>query len=134
MTLGSAGKTFSTTGWKVGWTVAPGLFVVVVLCLLLLVFGRRVSLLFIYCLFGDTAHFSDPIFKAHQWIPFCVSTPLQVLCSLASYFIVNWIQQEGVARAFEEAQTNGYFATLKTRFEGQRARFVVCLFVVDCHV
>lgn len=46
VTLGSAGKTFSATGWKVGWAIAP-------------------------------EHLARAIALAHQWIPFCVSTPLQ---------------------------------------------------------
>lgn len=73
ITLGSAGKTFSVTGWKIGWAVAP-------------------------------AALSDGLRKAHQWVTFAVSTPLQ----------------EAVTMALEEADSRGYYRELTEMYEGQR--------------
>jgi aspartate/methionine/tyrosine aminotransferase len=46
ITMCSAGKTFSITGWKVGWLVGP-------------------------------EHLIKPAALAHQWVAFCISTPMQ---------------------------------------------------------
>jgi len=73
ITIGSAGKTFSVTGWKVGWTIAPPAI-------------------------------SHAIFMAHQWIPFCVTTPLQ----------------HAVAQSFEWASQHDYFAKLVLVMEAKR--------------
>ncbi len=73
VTLGSAGKTFSVTGWKIGWAIAP----------------------------QPLAH---AVLMAHQWIPFCVATPLQ----------------EAVGIAFEQAEALGYFGELQRMYQQKR--------------
>ncbi len=73
ITLGSAGKTFSVTGWKIGWAIAP----------------------------RPLAH---AVLMAHQWIPYCVATPLQ----------------EAVGIAFEQAGPRGYFDELRTMYQAKR--------------
>jgi aspartate/methionine/tyrosine aminotransferase len=80
ITLGSAGKTFSVTGWKIGWAIAA----------------------------PPIAH---GILMAHQWIPFCVATPLQ----------------EAVAIAFEQAETRGYFDWLPQMYQAKRDKLVASL-------
>ena len=73
LTVSSIGKTFSVTGWKVGWVVGPSALI-------------------------------TPLRLTHQWIPFVVATPLQA----------------AAARVLEEAQTNGYYAELESRFRAKR--------------
>lgn len=73
ISLGSAGKTFSVTGWKIGWAFAP-------------------------------AEIIDAILKAHQWIPFTISTPCQ----------------EAVAVAFEETRKGEYLPWLSSMYETKR--------------
>jgi len=73
ITVSSAGKTFSCTGWKIGWTIAP-------------------------------PNLSQAIFLAHQWIPFCVSTPLQ----------------EAVSVAISTAAAGDYFQSLRIDMERKR--------------
>ena len=73
ISLGSAGKTFSVTGWKIGWAIAPPELI-------------------------------DAILKAHQWIPFTISTPCQ----------------EAVAVAFEEAQEGEYLPWLGNMYQAKR--------------
>ncbi len=80
VTLGSAGKTFSVTGWKIGWAIAP-------------------------------PHLAHAILMAHQWIPFCVATPLQ----------------EAVAVAFEQAEALGYFRELVAMYQAKRDKLVHAL-------
>ena len=80
ITLGSAGKTFSVTGWKIGWVIAPAPVVYAVV-------------------------------MAHQWIPFCVATPLQ----------------EAVAIAVEGAEAAGYYDWLATMYEEKRDRLLASL-------
>ncbi len=80
VTLGSAGKTFSVTGWKIGWAIAP-------------------------------PHLAKAILMAHQWIPFCVATPLQ----------------EAVAQAFEQAPAEGYFDWLSAMYQAKRDRLIQAL-------
>ncbi len=80
VTLGSAGKTFSVTGWKIGWAIAP-------------------------------PHLAHAILMAHQWIPFCVATPLQ----------------EAVAVAFEQAESRGYFDELVDMYRAKRDKLVAAL-------
>jgi kynurenine aminotransferase len=80
ITLGSAGKTFSVTGWKIGWAIAP-------------------------------RHLAHAVLMAHQWIPFCVATPLQ----------------EAVAIAFEEAIPRGYFDELKHMYQAKRDKLLAAL-------
>tara|TARA_B100000609_G_scaffold199686_1_gene206514 strand:- start:16965 stop:18164 length:1200 start_codon:yes stop_codon:yes gene_type:complete len=80
VTLSSAGKTFSVTGWKIGWAIAsPAL--------------------------------TDAIQMAHQWIPFCGITPLQL----------------AVAEAIEASQTNGYYDELRQLYQGKRDQLVAIL-------
>ena len=62
ITIGSGGKTFSVTGWKVGWVLANPFLV-------------------------------DLLWKVHQSVAFCLSTPLQ----------------EAVAESFEHAKQSDYF-------------------------
>ncbi|MCB0114899.1 MAG: aminotransferase class I/II-fold pyridoxal phosphate-dependent enzyme, partial [Caldilineaceae bacterium] len=80
ITLGSAGKTFSVTGWKIGWAIAP----------------------------RPLAH---AILMAHQWIPFCVATPLQ----------------EAVGIAFEQAGPRGYFDDLRNMYQQKRDKLLTAL-------
>lgn len=62
ITLGSAGKAFNLTGWKIGWAIGPKELI-------------------------------RPMQNTNQYIPFSVTTPLQ----------------EALARAWEEAEGNGFF-------------------------
>lgn len=80
VTLGSAGKTFSVTGWKIGWAAA--------------------------CPWLSTA-----IRRVHQWIPFCVATPLQL----------------AVCRALEQAPGRGYHDWLRGMYQAKRDRLVQAL-------
>lgn len=80
ITVGSAGKTFGVTGWKIGWAIAP----------------------------PTIAH---AILMAHQWIPFAVATPFQ----------------EAVAIGFEQADANGYFATMPAMYKCKRDMLVSAL-------
>jgi N-succinyldiaminopimelate aminotransferase len=80
VTIGSAGKIFSVTGWRVGWAVAPSAF-------------------------------SAALRAGHQWVPFCVSVPIQ----------------EAVAVALETARTNGYDAALRNQLRGARDLFIPVL-------
>jgi len=80
VTISSAGKTFSVTGWKIGWAAA---------CPELTLAIRRI----------------------HQWIPFCVATPLQL----------------AVARTIELARTRGYYDWLAGMYQGKRDRLVQTL-------
>ncbi len=73
ISLGSAGKTFSVTGWKIGWAIAPPEII-------------------------------DAILKAHQWIPFTISTPCQ----------------EAVAVALEETQKGEYLPWLSRMYQAKR--------------
>ena len=73
ISLGSAGKTFSVTGWKIGWAMAPPEII-------------------------------DAILKAHQWIPFTISTPCQ----------------EAVAVALEETQKGKYLPWLSRMYQAKR--------------
>ncbi len=73
ISLGSAGKTFSVTGWKIGWAIAPPDII-------------------------------DAISKAHQWIPFTISTPCQ----------------EAVAVALEETQKGEYLPWLSDMYQAKR--------------
>eukprot|EP00126_Sphaerothecum_destruens_P010398 Sdes_comp20732_c0_seq1m16540 len=72
-TVGSAGKTFSVTGWKIGW---------------------------VFC----SAENHQTLAMAHQWIPFCVSSPLQ----------------EAIAKCFSDSRTNDYFSKFRESFENKR--------------
>jgi kynurenine aminotransferase len=80
ITLGSAGKTFSVTGWKIGWAIAS----------------------------PPLAH---AVLMAHQWIPYCVATPLQ----------------EAVGVAFEQAERRGYFDELRTMYQAKRDKLISAL-------
>ncbi len=80
LTLGSAGKMFGVTGWKIGWVVG-------------------------------SAALNLAVRKAHQWIPFCVATPLQV----------------AVAIALQEASAQGYLETMRVAFERKRDILVQAL-------
>ncbi len=73
ISLGSAGKTFSVTGWKIGWAIAPPEII-------------------------------EAILKAHQWIPFTISTPCQ----------------EAVAVAWEETQKGEYLPWLRRMYQAKR--------------
>lgn len=75
VSLGSAGKTFSITGWKIGWAIGP-------------------------------QHLIKPISMAHQWIPFCVSTPLQ----------------EATAQILKAAAENNFYAELRSTMRSKRDR------------
>jgi aspartate/methionine/tyrosine aminotransferase len=77
ITLGSAGKTFSVTGWKVGWTI-----------------GAKELL--------------QAVAMAHQWIPFCVSTPLQ----------------SAVAQSLLQAEENNFYPQLVDTFTKKRDTLV----------
>lgn len=77
VTLSSVGKTFSVTGWKIGWAVAaPAL--------------------------------TEAIRMAHQWIPFCVTTPLQF----------------ATASILQQCKTNGYYEALIQEYQRKRDFFV----------
>ena len=73
LTVSSIGKTFSVTGWKVGWAAGPEALI-------------------------------TPLRRAHQWIPFVVATPLQ----------------RASAELLKLAETNGYYAELKSMFQHKR--------------
>eukprot|EP01112_Ceratiomyxa_fruticulosa_P021078 TRINITY_DN7335_c0_g1_i1.p1 TRINITY_DN7335_c0_g1~~TRINITY_DN7335_c0_g1_i1.p1 ORF type:complete len:485 (-),score=96.92 TRINITY_DN7335_c0_g1_i1:157-1449(-) len=73
LTLGSAGKMFSVTGWKIGWGIGPKPLV-------------------------------EAVMKAHQYIPFSISTPMQ----------------EAVAVALELAPQKDYFSYLKKMYQEKR--------------
>jgi len=73
LTIASSGKTFSITGWKIGWVIGPKYLV-------------------------------QAVMNVHQYIPFCICTPLQ----------------EAVADAFEEAQKIDYFKWLKEMYQTKR--------------
>eukprot|EP01135_Chromosphaera_perkinsii_P011194 Nk52_evm21s2356 gene=Nk52_evmTU21s2356 len=73
VTVCSAGKTFSVTGWKIGWIVGSPSII-------------------------------KPLAMAHQWIPFCVSTPLQV----------------AVAKAYQDCKSSNYFDEFQAMFEAKR--------------
>ncbi len=73
ITLGSAGKTFSVTGWKIGWAIAP-------------------------------EPLSTGLRKAHQWVSYAVTTPLQ----------------EAVAFALEEAGPRDYYTQLRGMYQKKR--------------
>jgi len=77
ITFGSAGKTFSVTGWKIGWTISP-------------------------------QPLATAVFLTHQYIPFCVTSPLQ----------------EAVASVMEESLKNGYFEWLKKMYQEKRDKIV----------
>lgn len=62
ISVGSAGKIFGVTGWKIGWCVG-------------------------------SAELIETVWRVHQFIPFCVATPL---C-------------EATAVAFEKASQSDYF-------------------------
>lgn len=73
ISLFSAGKTFSCTGWRCGYAIGP-------------------------------ARFMEPILKMHNNIPFCGVTPLEV----------------ALAQAFDLAQEQNYFHTLRQSLEHKR--------------
>jgi N-succinyldiaminopimelate aminotransferase len=52
LTISSLGKTFSFTGWKIGWSIAP-------------------------------PDLTSAVRRAHQWITFATSTPMQVASTVA---------------------------------------------------
>ncbi|EDQ87126.1 uncharacterized protein MONBRDRAFT_33534 [Monosiga brevicollis MX1] len=80
VTLGSAGKAFNLTGWKIGWAIGPQELV-------------------------------QPMQLTQQYIPFCVSTPLQ----------------HALASAWEQAIENGFFDRQRRRFLGKRERLMEIL-------
>jgi len=73
ITVSSAGKTFSTTGWKIGWVIAP-------------------------------SNLLSPVQMAHQWVTFCVTTPMQ----------------EAVAIALERSTELNYFPDLKAMYQRKK--------------
>ena len=73
VTLGSIGKAFNCTGWKVGWALGP-------------------------------EHLLRPMAVAQQYVPFCVSTPLQ----------------QALAAAFERAEGERFFERQLSAFERRR--------------
>ena len=73
VTLGSIGKAFNCTGWKVGWALGP-------------------------------EHLLRPMAVAQQYVPFCVSTPLQ----------------QALAAAFERAERETFFERQLSAFERRR--------------
>lgn len=80
ITLSSVGKTFSVTGWKIGWAItSPAL--------------------------------SEAIRMAHQWIPFCVTTPFQF----------------ATASILDQCATNGYYEQLRQEYQRKRDFFVKAL-------
>jgi kynurenine---oxoglutarate transaminase / cysteine-S-conjugate beta-lyase / glutamine---phenylpyruvate transaminase len=74
ITVSSCGKTFSMTGWKVGWAYGHKYafenFV-----------NIEISYLIMFPLFRDVI---QPIMLANQWIQYCVSTPT---CRALSYIL-----------------------------------------------
>ncbi|KAJ1856774.1 arylformamidase [Coemansia sp. RSA 1822] len=77
ITVGSAGKLFGVTGWRVGWAIGP-------------------------------AELIHPTLSAHTRIVFTTNTPLQ----------------EGVASAFVQATTNGFFDSQRAEYERRRDRLM----------
>lgn len=77
LTISSIGKTFSATGWKIGWLVGPE------------------------DLIGATR-------SIHQWITFCIATPLQ----------------NAVADILKETRTNGYLEQLHAEYTERRSTIV----------
>lgn len=77
ITLSSVGKTFSVTGWKIGWAIAG-------------------------------AELSEAIRMAHQWIPFCVATPLQF----------------ATAAMLDQCEKNGYYDDLVQLYQRKRDSFL----------
>ena len=75
VTFGSAGKTYSITGWKIGWIIGPEQLI------------HTISLI-------------------HQWVPFCVSTPLQ----------------QAVAEIITQSESNGFFDKLKNQMKSKHDR------------
>ena len=96
--LSSAGKTFSSTGWKVGWCVGP-------------------------------ENLISSISVVHSYIPFSISTPLQVyfrlMTNLASNISTLCFVQEAVAVGFEEAESRKYFAEFQANYLKRRDK-VTC--------
>jgi aspartate/methionine/tyrosine aminotransferase len=80
LTVTSAAKTFSLTGWKIGWTIAP-------------------------------AHLISAMSRAHEFIIYCVATPLQ----------------ESLARTLREIAKNDYLAVLKQKYLARREILVDAL-------
>lgn len=74
LTVGSAGKSFDATGWKIGWIM------------------------------GD-AHLTELVRVAHQYITYCVSTPLQ----------------EALTRYLEALDQERYFREMRDRYESRRS-------------
>lgn len=77
LTISSIGKTFSATGWKIGWLIGPEDLV------------------------GATR-------SIHQWITFCIPTPLQ----------------NAVAEILKETRTNGYLEELHAEYTERRKTIV----------
>ncbi|KAJ2451735.1 arylformamidase [Coemansia sp. RSA 2336] len=77
VTVGSAGKLFGVTGWRVGWAVGPQDLI-------------------------------QPTLAAHTRIVFTANTPLQ----------------EGVASAFKQAASNGFFDTQREEYQQRRNRLM----------
>lgn len=80
ITINSMGKTFSVTGWKIGYTLAP-------------------------------EPLTEAIRRAHQFITFATTTPLQ----------------EAGAVALEEAQQSGYYQELLAFYDERRTLLVEIL-------
>ncbi|KAJ2850113.1 arylformamidase [Coemansia brasiliensis] len=77
ITVGSAGKLFGVTGWRVGWAVGPEDLI-------------------------------QPTLAAHTRIVFTTNTPLQ----------------EGVASAFKQAASNGFFDSQREEYRQRRDRLM----------
>ncbi|KAJ1871060.1 arylformamidase [Coemansia sp. RSA 990] len=77
ITVGSAGKLFGVTGWRVGWAVGPQDLI-------------------------------QPTLAAHTRIVFTTNTPLQ----------------EGVASAFKQAASNGFFDSQREEYQQRRNRLM----------
>jgi aspartate/methionine/tyrosine aminotransferase len=73
LTVSSAGKTFSATGWKTGWIIGPGPAI-------------------------------QSIMRAHQFIVFCIATPLQ----------------HAIATAITEAEKINFFSELRQKYLKKR--------------
>ncbi|MFN8475121.1 MAG: aminotransferase class I/II-fold pyridoxal phosphate-dependent enzyme [Anaerolineae bacterium] len=80
LTISSSGKTFSLTGWKVGWVIAPP------------------------ALNAATR-------ATHQFIVFCSAAPLQL----------------GIAAAFEHADAQRYYDTLRAEYAERREILLTAL-------
>ncbi|KAJ1544119.1 Kynurenine--oxoglutarate transaminase 3 [Nowakowskiella sp. JEL0078] len=80
ITVGSVGKAFGITGWRVGWTLA-------------------------------SKEITRAIWLIHQFVPFCIQTPLQ----------------EATAVSFEEAETNGFFETNRKLYQEHRDKLIAML-------